>query len=83
MNIDKAKEIAQKVAEIDEATLQLSRFNNTKEFCRITLNGMDLYDMQFFKSKGIDLIEIHKKEGLYNDMLQSTFTEVTKLYTKL
>lgn len=64
-------------------SFKLVRNPSKANYCRITLNGMDLYDMEFFKSKGADLELIEKKEGLYDDMLQSSFTQVTKLYTSL
>jgi hypothetical protein len=64
-------------------SFKLSRNGSKANYCRITLNGKDLYDMEFFKSFKGDLKLIEKKEDLYNDMLQSSFTEVTQLYTRL
>ena len=41
MKLDKAKEVATKVAEIERAQEQLKRFRNTKEFCKIHIKGED------------------------------------------
>lgn len=52
-------------------------------YCKITLNSLDLYDMEFgyvskngYKVKGTT-------KNIYNDMLRSTFTETTGLNTSL
>ena len=53
--------------------------------CMITLNSMDLYDVEFFKyspTKG-EVKTVHTAEGLYNDMLVPEFEDFTGLYTKL
>lgn len=49
----------------------------------VKLTGADLYDMEFFKQTSKTLASIAKHEGLYADMLQSTFTDVTGLHTRL
>lgn len=55
---------------------------------RISLDGDDTYSMYFFHyrlSKTQELIfsKEQKFSGVYCDQLQSTFTQVTGLYTKL
>lgn len=50
---------------------------------RVELNSMDLYDVTFFKVRGLDCKEVAKAEGIYNDMLHNTIEENTGLYTRL
>lgn len=66
---------------------------------RITLNGLDLYDMEFIRYTPGKLIVNHKTltvttreektevikvfKDVYCDMLQELFTDVTGLYTRL
>jgi hypothetical protein len=49
----------------------------------ISLNSMDLYDVQICKYRGCDVKEIASMENAYSDMLQPFFTQTTKLYTSL
>jgi hypothetical protein len=68
------------------------------KWLRITLNSMDTYDMEFIKEQktlnkeyakhGIKIydgeaVTVKKVEGVYDDMLQQIFTDVTGLRTKL
>lgn len=51
---------------------------------KITLNGSDLYDVDFLRvwsSNPVKTVATHK--DVYFDMLQSTFTTETGLYTHL
>ena len=50
---------------------------------KITLTPADLYDVEFFKIRGMNVTEVEKSEGLYADMLQSEFRRVTGLDTHL
>lgn len=53
-------------------------------FIKITLNAMDLYDIEFGHiSNKFGYKVIKKFNDLYNDQLQSIFTQETKLYTSL
>lgn len=51
--------------------------------------GKDLYEMRFYRlilhqhPLSVEIKEIVKHEDVYCEMLQSIFTEVTGLYTKL
>ena len=47
----------------------------------ITLNGMDTYDVNFWKITNKVTKEITSVEGVYNDQLNSVFESVTGLYT--
>jgi len=49
-------------------------------YCRVSLNSMDLYDMEFMNNKGAVKVEYN---GIYNDQLQELFTQATGLYTSL
>lgn len=49
----------------------------------ITLNGQDLYDVDFWRLWGTKITEISRHEGIYFDMLRELFTEETKLYLTL
>jgi len=52
--------------------------------CRITLNSMDTYDMEFIKVKrDYSMPVVAKHEGIYNDMLETCFTKTTGLNTHL
>ena len=55
--------------------------------CRITLNSLDLYDIQFIrirKKQGIPQFKTTAEHNnIYADQLQSIFTEETGLYTSL
>ena len=56
---------------------------NGINYVKITLNSMDTYDMEFKRIRGTKITDVAKHEGIYNDMLQSTFTSETGLYTNL
>jgi hypothetical protein len=62
-------------------TMQLTRNLAGAKYLRITLNGNDLYNMEFIANK--DLKVKVKHEDVYNDMLQVMFTKSTGLYTYL
>ncbi|MES0340754.1 MAG: hypothetical protein ABUK08_00405 [Candidatus Humimicrobiaceae bacterium] len=53
--------------------------------CRITLNSLDLYDVEFFKynRKTFDCPSVDLTENVYHDKLQEIFTGYTGLYTSL
>lgn len=62
---------------------KIGRNANNINYVRIKLNSMDTYDMEFIRIRGDDLKVVSKADGVYNDMLQSVFTEHTGLYTSL
>lgn len=64
--------------------LNLSRNKAGAKWLSISLNGLDLYDLDFFTAdKNFNLTSKAKFENVYCDQLQSIFTQVTGLYTKL
>ncbi len=79
-------------------TMKLIPNKSKAKWLKITLNSFDTYDMEFMGEKktlnpewaaaGIKIFDsttvtIEKIEGAYDDMLQSVFTSVTGLYTRL
>jgi hypothetical protein len=56
---------------------------NGINFVRVTLNGDDLYNVEFFKFDKYVLNAVSDVRGVYDDMLQSVFTEATGLATRL
>lgn len=52
-------------------------------YCRIHLNGMDLYDMSFWKLKKFSFEKVEEFPGVYDDMLKPIFEKFTGLYLSL
>lgn len=50
---------------------------------RVTLTPDDLYTVEFFYIRGVNVKTVEKVEGVYNDMLQEIFTKYTGFFTKL
>ena len=46
-------------------------------YVKVTLTPMDLYDVEFFKVRGMDLAAKGKTEGLYADQLRAVFMAAT------
>lgn len=67
------------------STFKMTRNKVGAQFMTITLNAMDTYDMQFVKvnTKTGEVKPVAERAGIYGDMLQSIFTDVTGLYTSL
>lgn len=59
-----------------------SRKSNT---CRVVLNGLDLYDVDFFKfsPKTFACPKTYSIGGIYADQLRSVFEDHTGLFTNL
>jgi hypothetical protein len=47
---------------------------------RITLNAMDLYDVEFLRIWGTDIKTVEKVEGVYNDQLMDIFENATGFF---
>ena len=65
--------------------MQLTKNKLKAKYLIISLNWKDLYDMKFLildKTKE-NFIILKEYNDVYNDMLQSLFTEATELYTHL
>lgn len=71
------------VADGNTLRMNLTRNRVQAKWLSITLNEMDTYDMVFQGIKGGELVTKVEKLGIYDDQLQSIFTDVTGLYTSL
>jgi len=52
-------------------------------FVQVRLNGLDLYDLSFYRKWGTNFRLISQENDLYFDQLQPIFTENTGFYTSL
>lgn len=61
------------------------KFKGSKisNYVSITLNGSDLYDVEFKKLRGMDFKTIATFNDIYCDMLTNIFEQTTKLYTRI
>lgn len=50
---------------------------------RITLNALDLYDVEFLKVRGVKVAEVATECNVYGDNLRAVFTAATGLDTSL
>ena len=64
-------------------SMKLSRNSSKSNYLRITLNAMDLYDIEFISIRGASMKTKHSFDGVYCDQLVSIFESTTGLYTKL
>jgi hypothetical protein len=67
----------------DFLMFKLPRAKNGINKVRIVLNDMDTYDVEAYRLRGADCHLVERVEGVYNDMLQEIFTDLTGLYTSL
>ena len=64
--------------------MNLTRNKVKAKWLKITLNGKDLYDMDFFTAdKNFNITSKANYQDVYFDQLQSIFTKTTGLYTSL
>ena len=64
-------------------SFKIPKAKNNINYVTITLTPMDVYDVEFYSVRGINLKLVKKEKGVYNDQLQSIFTKNTGLYTRL
>jgi hypothetical protein len=65
-------------------TMRLTSNKVKAQYFIVTLCENDTYSIEFVSvNRNFDKIVKASYQGVYNDMLQSIFTEVTGLYTKL
>jgi hypothetical protein len=62
---------------------RLPRAKDGINFVKITLNGKDLYDIDFGRISGTNYKIIKQVNDIYFDQLQEIFTQYTGLYTHL
>lgn len=64
-------------------TMKLRRNSSKASHIRITLNSLDLYDVEFLKCSKNGIKTVKEVKGIYNDMLVKCFETNTGLYTSL
>ena len=65
-------------------TMHLTKNKSKAKYLSITLNSLDLYDLEFSTTnKDYEYIVVETHNDVYNDMLQEIFTSVTGLDTHL
>ena len=64
-------------------SFKIGRNSSGYNHVKIVLNSLDLYDMHFIKVRKCRIVKDDEVCGLYDDMLQRTFTDKTGLYTHL
>lgn len=60
-----------------------AKAKNKANYCRIKLNALDLYDVEFINIRGLNIRTVSTHNDLYADMLKSTFEAETGLYLSL
>lgn len=63
-------------------SMKLARNSSGANYLKITLNSLDLYDMEFIKVTAKGVKTVKELNDIYNDQLEKMFTEVTSLFTK-
>jgi len=71
------------IAGKNSLSMKLSRNSSKSNYLRITLNGKDLYDLEFISIRGANMTTKHEYNDIYNDQLVSIFESTTGLYTTL
>lgn len=64
-------------------SMQLRKNLLKAKWLKITLTVMDVYTLEFFTLKNSDVVKLRTIENVYNDMLQTMFTNYTGLSTSL
>jgi hypothetical protein len=63
--------------------MQLTRNKSEAKYFTVTLNAMDVYELEFANyNKQLEKTVSIKYENVYCDQLRNIFTEVTGLYTR-
>ena len=62
---------------------KIGRNSKKVNYIRITLNAMDLYDVEYMKVTTKKSTTLYTDNGLYNDMLNKSIEENTGMYTSL
>ena len=64
--------------------MKIGRNSSNSNYLKITLNMMDLYDMEFAKvSRMGEKKSVTEYNNVYNDMMTDVFTKHTGMYTSL
>ena len=68
----------------DALAMKIGRNSSNSNYLKITLNSMDLYDMEFCKlTKMGEKKSVTEYNNVYNDLMKGTFTAHTGMYTSL
>ena len=57
--------------------------NGSVNYVKISLNGLDLYDVEYGRIHGMKYTVVAEESDIYNDMLVESFERNTGLYTRL
>tara|TARA_B110000908_G_C9836695_1_gene263787 strand:+ start:92 stop:391 length:300 start_codon:yes stop_codon:yes gene_type:complete len=71
------------IAGKNSLSMKLSRNSSKCNYLRITLNGKDLYDIEFISIRGSVIKTKEAFNDVYNDQLVNIFESTTGLYTRL
>lgn len=71
------------IAGKNSLSMKLSRNSSKSNYLRITLNGKDLYDLEFISIRGAKMSTKKQFNDIYNDQLVDIFESTTGLYTRL
>ena len=64
--------------------MKLGRNSSNSNYLKITLNSMDMYDMEFCKLTRMgEKKSVTEYKNVYNDLMRGTFTAHTGMYTSL
>ena len=64
-------------------TFKVPRAKSGITHIKITLTSMDVYNVEFISVRGTNIKTVKEVKGVYNDQLQSIFTQYTGLNTSL
>jgi hypothetical protein len=64
-------------------TFKIGRNSGKVQFFKVTLNALDLYDLEFYKHIKDEKRMIEEVKGVFNDQLQEIFNRVTGMDTHL
>jgi hypothetical protein len=68
----------------DALAMKIGRNSSNSNYLKITLNSMDLYDMEFCKlTKMGEKKSVTEYNNVFNDLMRGTFTAHTGMYTSL
>lgn len=67
----------------NKMSFKFMRNRSKANYCRITLNAMDTYNVEFIRCYGSKITTMFEFENIYNDGLVRLFEETTGLYTNL
>ena len=68
----------------DSLSMKIGRNSSNSNYLKITLNSMDLYDMEFCKLTRMgEKKSVTEYSDVYNDMLTKVFEKHTGMYTSL